>query len=219
MRTHEWGTALVGLFWAAGTHLPAPPRGEPCLPPDSMAQALAQFEPRQLAGHYALSMVSTWVARSDDTLATGTLDLWIDSTEPAPNPDSAALPRTAVMPAYPQPSLIGATDAPIWRLLALSRIRPDSRDPAAPGFRLIDTLLVIGACPDRVACEERHSTALVLTALDASGFRGRWALRPSAYPPPGVGTAGYPHGYFCAERRRQPGAIAPRVEKGRVEKP
>ncbi len=218
MGTHRWGAALVGVLWAAGATVPAR-KGEPCLPPDSTAEALAQFEPVQLAGHYALAMVSTWVGRSEDTLATGTLDLWIDSTGPAPAADSALTPRTAMVPPYPRPSLIGATDAPIWRLLALSRIRPDSRDPAAPGFRLIDTLLVVGACPDRVACEERHSTDLVITALDAGGFRGRWALRPSAYPPPGVDTAGYPHGYFCADRRRESGAAAPRAEKGRMEKP
>lgn len=218
METPAAVAALAVILWMSGA-TSSYPQGEPCLPPDTTAKALAQFQPRQLAGHYALSLVSTWVARSKDTLATGTLDLWIDSIEPPPDPDSAALPRTALVPPYPRPTLIGATDAPIWRLQALSRIRPDSRDPTAPGFRLIDTMLVIGACPDRVACEERHSTDLVITTLDATGFRGRWALRPSAYPPPGVETAGSPHGYFCANRVRQPGAPAPRAERGREVKP
>lgn len=149
-------------------------------------------------------MVSTWPARSEDTIAVGGLDLWIDSTPPLPMADSAAQGAPGIVPPYPRPSLIGATDAPIWRLGAYSRIRPDSRDPVGPGFRLVDTLLVIGACPDRVACEERHSTDLVITHVDAEGFGGRWALRPSAYPPPGVDSAGYPRGYFCAERRKLP---------------
>jgi hypothetical protein len=191
---------LASCVVAAGLSRVAPGR-HPCLPPDSTAVALQGLTPERLAGHYELTLVSTWPARSEDTVATGSLDLWIDSVPPPPLPDSAEPRSPSIVPPYPRPSLIGATDAPVWRLGALSRIRPDSRDPVGPGFRLIDTLLVIGACPDRVACEERHSTDLVITSLSPYEVRGRWALRPSAYPPPGVDSAGYPRGYFCAARR------------------
>lgn len=204
MRAWLRGVPLLALSLVSTERGLSPGRG-PCIPPDSTARALQPLAIERLAGHYKLMLVSTWPARNEDTIATGTLDLWIDSAPPAPLPDSESQRAPSVVPPYPRPSLIGATEAPVWRLGALSRIRPDSRDPIAPGFRLIDTLLVIGACPDRVACEERHSTDLVITHLDAEEFRGRWSLRPSAYPPPGVDSAGYPKGYFCAERRR-PGA-------------
>lgn len=198
--------ATLALLGSLLAHNPidqsaAPPC--PLIRPDSSV-AVSGIKPARLAGRYDLTMVSTWPAR-EDTIATGTMDLWVDTAEappPAvPLPDTLRIP----VPPYPRPSLIGATAAATWRLGALSRVRPDSREPNAPGLRLIDTSLVLGACPDQLFCEERHTTDLIITSVRRSGFRGYWALRPSAYPPAGVDSlTGYPRGYFCAIRTGRP---------------
>jgi hypothetical protein len=194
--------ALFGLLFVRTPDQNGPP---PCPPtkPDSATIAVSGIKPARLAGRYILTMVSTWPAR-EDTVATGAMDLWVDTV--AAVPPAVTLPDTQRIPVppYPRPSLIGATSAATWRLGALSRVRPDSREPNAPGLRLIDTSLVLGACPDQLFCEERHTTDLIITSVRRSRVRGYWALRPSAYPPAGVDTAGYPHGYFCAVRTGPP---------------
>lgn len=194
--------ALLGLLFAR--NLPEQDWAVPCpaTKPDSVV-AVSGLKPARLAGRYELTMVSTWPAR-EDSIATGTMDLWLD-TVPA-TPPAVSLPDTQRIPVppYPRPTLIGATSAATWRLGALSRVRPDSREPNAPGLRLIDTSLVLGACPDQLFCEERHTTDLIITRVRRSTLRGYWALRPSAYPPAGVDSAGYPRGYFCANRTGPP---------------
>lgn len=198
------GVFLLGLGLSPWDHdRSSLPPSCPATLPDS-AVAVYGIKPERLAGHYDLTLISTWPSR-EDTIAVGTMDLWVDTVNPAP--PAVALPDTQRIPVppYPRPSLIGATTAATWRLGALSRVRPDSRTVNAPGLRLIDTSLVLGACPDQLYCEERHTTDLVITSLRRSRMRGYWALRPSAYPPAGVDSAsGYPRGYFCAVRTGPP---------------
>ncbi len=197
-------TAIILGLW------PGPSRDRSFLPPPcpviapDSAVAVSGIKPARLAGHYDLTLVSIWPAR-EDTIATGSMDLWVDTV--TPSPPAVALPDTQRIPVppYPRPTLIGATSAATWRLGALSRVRPDSRETNAPGLRFIDTALVLGACPDQLFCEERHTTDLVITSIRRSSIRGYWALRPSAYPPAGVdSSAGYPRGYFCAVRTGPP---------------
>ena len=195
--------ALAALFALPATGPGATAAQPDSCPPTAPTPAVpsAEVRPGRLAGRYTLTLVSTWPLRQD-TIASGVLELWIDTLPP---PTEAPLPPGVPQipaPPYPRPSLIGATTAPTWRLKALSRVRPDSREAGAPGLRLIDTAFVLGACPDRAYCEDRPTTDLVITVLTRSGFRGYWALRPSAYPPAGVDSAGWPRGYFCAVRSR-----------------
>src|SRR5262245_59651692 len=174
--------------------------GQECPPTERGPAASAEkLKPARLAGRYNLTLISLWPLR-EDSIAAGLLELWIDTVTPPPPPPASSQPESIPPPLYPRPTLIGATDAPTWRLKAFSRVRPDSREPNAPGFRLIDTVLVLGACPDQEYCEDRHSTDFVITAVNKWGFRGFWALRPSSYPPVGVDSAGWPSGYFCAAR-------------------
>lgn len=187
---------LLSLL-GAGAHAQSPaPRCQAAVSPAEVKPST--LDPTRLIGRYTLTVVSTWALRRD-TIATGAMTLWLDSTPPPVRPPST---RPLILGAeYPRPSLVGTTAAPVKLLQIWTSIDPMSRKPGGPAIRLVDSTLWFGACPEGSECEPWFRTGFVITASDSLGFRGWWEpTRHSLVEPIGAGWFGMPRGYFCAVR-------------------
>ena len=156
-----------------------------------------------LVGSYTLTVVTQW-SRRTDSLVHGHMELALDSL---PLPSAIAPPLAPNMqrvaePAYGRPSLIGWTQADVRAVHVQTTADPASQVPRHPGIRLIGSALRFGACSEGAFCEDGLRTDLVITEVRAHGFAGRWRAQPDMFVPGGVQEAGWPFGYFCAERTR-----------------